>query len=236
MQTLTTHAAALLDIHLTSEQVGAFEQYARELVSWNEKMNLTAITEPEAVQVRHFLDSLTVIKVAPMRDGLRLIDVGTGAGFPGLPLAIVYPNIHVTLLEATGKKVTFLEHIIQTLGLKNASAVKARAEEAAHDKQHRHHYDVVVARAVARMPALMEYLLPFSKVNGLCIAMKGDTAEQEAADAQYALQILGGRVHRIEQLQLPGVEKAHFLVSVQKTDRTPNAYPRSPGIPTRQPL
>ncbi len=236
MPTLTEQAAALLGLTITPQQAAQFEDYRQALIEWNANINLTAITETEAVQVRHFLDSLTVIRAAPMLPGLRLIDVGTGAGFPGLPLRIVFPEIDVTLLEATGKKVAFLQHVVDRLGLDHAAAVQGRAEDAGHDPAHRAAYDVVVARAVARLPALLEYLLPFAKVGGVCIAMKGRTAHSEADDAAHALKTLGGRLKGIETVDLPGVDEPHHLVVVEKVAPTPRDYPRKPGIPTRQPL
>ena len=160
MTTLAEQAAAVLDLRLSPEQEAQFDQYARELAVWNEHTNLTAIIDPDAVRLRHFLDSLTIIKAVPLAPGLRVIDVGTGAGFPGLPLRMVCPDIHLTLLEATGKKVAFLQHLIDLLMLENVTNVNARAEDAAHDHAQRAAYDVVVARAVARLPALLEYLLP----------------------------------------------------------------------------
>lgn len=233
MSDLAQQAADLFGVTLTAEQVTAFEVYARELVAWNTHMNLTAITAPEEVRVRHFLDSLSIV---PFKPDARIIDVGTGAGFPGLPLAIAYPDAQVMLMDSTGKKVTFLDHVVTTLGLKNVRTLHARAEEAGHLPDQRSQYDLVVARAVARLPALVEYLLPFARVGGLCVAMKGDTAHQEADDAQNALRLFGGRVQRIDTVQLPGVEQTHYLVMVEKTDATPAAYPRKPGIPTRKPL
>ena len=236
MTTLTEEAAAVLDLSLSPEQEAQFDQYARELAVWNQHTNLTAITDPDAVRLRHFLDSLTVIKAVPMTPGLRVIDVGTGAGFPGLPLRMVCPDIQMTLLEATGKKVAFLQHLIDLFKLDHVINVNARAEDAAHDYTHRAAYDVVVARAVARLPALIEYLLPFAKVGGLCVAMKGRTAQDEAADSTNALAVLGGRIRSIETFHLPGVEEPHHLVLVEKVAPTPRDYPRKPGIPTRKPL
>jgi 16S rRNA (guanine527-N7)-methyltransferase len=233
---LAEQAKALFNLDLTPAQVSQFETYAQELVVWNERVNLTAITAPESVAVRHFLDSLSIVQAVPMKAGLRVVDVGTGAGFPGLPLAMIYPDIHVVLMEATGKKINFLDHMAQTLGLKNVETLKARAEDAGHMPEHRARYDLVLARAVARLPSLLEYLLPLASVGGVCIAMKGKTAREEAEDSAKALSILGGRLRAIQQIQLPGVEDEHHLVIVEKTAVTPAAYPRKPGIPTQKPL
>lgn len=236
MPTLIEQAAELFKITLTPEQSAQFDAYARELVDWNERVNLTAITAPEAVQVRHFLDALSLVTVIKPYPGMRVIDVGTGAGFPGLPLKIAFPEIRMTLMEATGKKVAFLEHIIKTLGLDKSDALHARAEEAGQMQGRRAAYDLAVARSVARLPSLLEYLLPLVRVGGKCIAMKGETAAQEAKDSKQALSLLGGRVTEITPIQLPDIVDPHYLVVVEKISRTPSAYPRKPGTPTQKPL
>lgn len=233
---LRQQAADLFGIPLTPEQAALFEVYARELVAWNTHTNLTAITAPDAVRVRHFLDSLSAVKGDLPPDGRRIIDIGSGAGFPGLPLAIAFPGVRVTLMEATGKKVAFLNHVIQVLGLANAAALHARAEEAGQNFEHRAQYDLVLARAVARLPGLVEYMLPLARVGGRCTAMKGVTAEEEAHDAKRALRLLGGRLNRIEPVSLPGLDEPRYLVLIDKVAATPAQYPRKSGIPTRRPL
>jgi 16S rRNA (guanine527-N7)-methyltransferase len=237
MGKLADEAAALLNLTLTPEQEAAFDIYAHELAEWNAHVNLTAITDPDGVRVRHFLDSLSVIKAAPMTAGTRVIDVGTGAGFPGLPLKMVFPDIHLTLLEATGKKLNFLRHMCEAIGIKDGvEFLHARAEDAGQMPGQRATYDVVLARAVARLPSLLEYLLPLAKIGGKCIAMKGKTAQSEADDSARALKALGGRLAGIKAVQLPGVEEIHHLVVVEKVAPTPSIYPRKPGVPTKEPL
>ncbi len=236
MPSLAEYAHDLFQITLTDAQSTQFEQYSAALLDWNTRINLTAITEPQQVTVRHFLDSLSVMSVVTFDEGDKLIDVGTGAGFPGLPLAIMNPQLNVTLMEATGKKLAFCEHIIQTLSLKNVKTLHARAEEAGQMSQHRAIYDVVTARAVARLPILLEYILPLAKVEGLCIALKGNTAESEVTDSTAALKALGGEVQPLIEIKLPDVEDAHYLVTTIKVKSTPRQYPRSAGKPVKEPI
>jgi 16S rRNA (guanine527-N7)-methyltransferase len=226
----------LLGLELGSETQRAFGLYADELLAWNEQINLTAITDPEAIEMRHFLDSLSVLLATPFAPGARVIDVGTGAGFPGLPLRLVCPQIELTLLEATHKKTMFLEHILKRLNLTNVRILNQRAEEAGQDAASRERFDVVLARAVAQMPVLGEYLLPLCKMGGKCIALKGESAVAEAQQAEHALRILGGHVEKVIPVELPQVPETHYLVVIQKMAATPPQYPRRPGMPTKRPL
>src|SRR5581483_7757717 len=167
-------ARDLLGLELSADQQQAFERYAQELIRWNEtRVNLTAITDPLAIEMRHFLDSLSVLRAVPLPPHTRVIDVGAGAGFPGLPLRIACPSIQLSLLEATGKKITFLEHVVKTLNLSNVKLINLRAEEAGQQAAYREQYDVVLARAVAHLPILVEYLLPLCRIGGRCVALKG---------------------------------------------------------------
>ena len=223
-------------IALTADQRSAFDRYRAGLIDWNQRINLTAITEPTAIDVRHFLDSLTVLKALPLPSGAKIIDVGTGAGLPGLPLRIVRPDLQLTLLEATAKKTAFLKHIVSLLGFDDVHIVTARAEAIGQQAGYRQQYDVALARAVARLPTLVEYLLPLCRVGGGCLAMKGETAPVELKDAERGIHTLGGQFDHMTQIDLPGVSESHFLIAVTKVKPTPAAYPRQPGVPAKKPL
>lgn len=236
LQKLPQASRELLNLDLTVEQQGAFERYQHELIAWNDRVNLTAITDPLAVEMRHFLDSLTVLKAGRLGAGTKVIDVGAGAGFPGLPLRIVCPTIQLALLEATGKKTAFLQHIIAELNLTGVKVVNARAEEAGQDPAHREEYDLVLARAVAHLPILVEYLLPLCKIGGRCVAMKGESAMAEINLAEHAIRLLGGRFVQVASIELPHVTETHYLILIDKVAATPPHYPRRPGIPSKKPL
>jgi 16S rRNA (guanine527-N7)-methyltransferase len=228
-----------LNIKLTDRHVTAFETYYRELTSWNERFNLTAITDREGVLVRHFLDSLSCLKVLLWTDlaaGARVVDVGTGAGFPGLPLKIVCPGMRLTLLEATGKKVTYLEHIVRELGLRDVEVIHGRAEELGHSSEHREGHDWALARAVGDMATLAEYLLPLVQVGGAMLAQKGEDAAVEVQASEAAVTALGGRVRQLVPVELRGLAETRYLVVVDKVASTPDKYPRRPGMPKKRPI
>jgi 16S rRNA (guanine527-N7)-methyltransferase len=241
MDRLKTGAQSL-GLALTDRQLATFQVYYQELVGWNKKFNLTAITEYDQVQVRHFVDSLSCLLALPRplcgRDGtpLRCIDVGSGAGFPGLPLKIYCSRLNVVLLEATAKKVGFLEHIVAHLGLEDVLPLWGRAEEVAHEPEHREAYDLVVARAVAELPVLAEYTLPLCRPGGCVVAQKGGSAPKEAHLAAHALSLLGGHLRKVIPVELQGLAESRHLVIIDKVARTPDRYPRRPGIPAKRPL
>ncbi|HEX6817354.1 MAG TPA: 16S rRNA (guanine(527)-N(7))-methyltransferase RsmG, partial [Ktedonobacterales bacterium] len=237
--TLLASGATSLGISLDDAQLAAFARYRELLLDWNTHVNLTAITAPAEVTTRHFLDSLTIAQAVPTamrQDAPRLLDVGAGAGFPGLPLAVVFPHWHVTLLEATGKKVRFMETVIGELELSNARAIHARAEELAHQAAYRGHFDLVTARAVAALPTLLEYCCPFARVGGLVITpKKGDLAAEITAGSRAA-KLLGARLlDAVEVTVPPLIDGRVLLVAVQEKPCSPQ-YPRASGAPSKRPL
>lgn len=236
MERLVREAQALFNVHLTGRQVMALLTYERELVEWNQKFNLTAIRDIESIRTKHYLDSFSCVLAWKANPPSRLADVGTGAGFPGIPLKILYPNMHVTLIESVGKKAMFCQHVVRVLGLERVEVVQARAEDIGHDPRHRESYDWAVARAVAKLNVLSEYLLPLVKVGGMMLAQKGESGLAEAQTAEHAMRVLGGKLKQVMQVNLPRVADDRYLVLVEKTAATPPRYPRKPGMPSRQPL
>ena len=236
MKELAQNARHLFKIQLTAAQINAFETYERELLEWNDRFNLTAIHEPQQIRIKHFLDSLSCLPV--MREGTlnRVIDIGTGAGFPGIPLKIACPNIQLTLVESIGKKASFCQHMIERLELQDVVIVQERVETLGLQLNHRQQYDWAVARAVAVMPVLAEYLLPLLRVGGAMLAMKGESAPSESQTSERAIRILGGHLRRLVPVTLPGVAEERYLVIVDKIAATPEGYPRRVGVPAKKPL
>ena len=227
-------AANTVGLPLTSHQLDLFAAYAEELTIWNQRINLTALHTAEEIYIRHFLDSLTCALhwgTTPK----NLIDVGTGAGFPGIPLKILRPGMQLTLVESVTKKARFLEHIVSTFGLQDVQVVPLRAEEIGNNSAHRERYDVAVARAVADLRILAEYLLPLVRVGGRMLAPKGAAAANEAESARNALHLLGGKAAQLAPVKLPGRD-AHTMIVIEKRRPTPRRFPRQNGIPSRKPL
>jgi len=231
--------AIKLGLELTSGQLEQFQLFYQELVDWNRRMNLTAITDYEEVQVKHFLDSLTVtLAIGPPESGrgYRVIDVGTGAGLPGIPLKIIWPEIRLVLLDATARKAKFLYHLKEKLGLDDTEIVVGRAEEIAHQKEYRDEFDVALSRGVARLPTLIELTLPFCTVGGCLIAHRKGDAESEIARAGKAISTLGGNLRELKSVTLNDFTDDRYLLVIDKIAPTPEKYPRRPGMPAKRPL
>ena len=222
-----------IDINVSDENIKKLYEYMTILLDWNEKINLTAITNVDEIIEKHFIDSLTILRY--IKDSDKVIDVGTGAGFPGIPLAI-NSNANLTLLDSLNKRINFLEEVKNTLGLINVQNIHGRAEEVARQKNHREMYDVAVSRAVAPMNILVEYLLPFVKVGGICICMKGPNASEEISNANNAINLLGGKYIDQINIKLKNGEIDRNLIIIKKINNISNKYPRKPGVPTKQPL
>jgi len=238
--------AAQMGLNLSAPQVAAFELYTDELLAWNEQFNLTAITDREQVEIRHYLDSLALLPALAALEGvpltallsrsIRAVDVGAGAGLPGLALRMVWPRMRLSLVEATAKKVRFMEHVAANLALTDLQFIHGRAEELALREPHRATYDLVVARAVATLPTLVEYLLPLAKRGGRVVAYKGSAAHEEALAAEQAIRMLGGQLTRLIPVEVPGLAETRVLVVIDKVAQTPDGYPRGRGLPKKQPL
>ncbi len=227
-----------LGLELSPRQIEQFNIYYQELVGWNRRLNLTAITGYEEVQVKHFLDSLSITLALkpPLDSGFSAIDVGTGAGMPGIPLKILLPGIRLVLLEATAKKAAFLEDIRQKLGLESTEIVVGRAEEVAHISRYRESFGLVLSRAVAPLPTLVELTLPFAAVGGSLVAQKKGAIDLELSRAARAIKLLGGSLHQVREIDLEGLDDERYLVIIDKVSTAPETYPRRPGMPAKRPL
>lgn len=225
-----------LHIALSEKQMEQFLQYYKLLVEKNKVMNLTAITEFDEVVEKHFLDSVSLTQQLDLHQPLKVLDLGTGAGFPGIPLKIVFPELEITLMDSLNKRVLFLQDVISSLQLENIEAVHGRAEEAARNKKYRESFDLCVSRAVANISTLSEYCLPFVKIGGSFISYKSSTIEDELEDGKKGIAILGGKVKDVYKFTLPDSELQRSFVIIEKEKKTPKAYPRKAGTPSKEPL
>lgn len=236
-----TSGAKEIEVPLTAENINSFRKYAEMLRERNKVMNLTNITDDEGIAMRHFVDSLTLVpyireeQEKKGRKDLTLIDVGTGAGFPGIPLKVSIPEINLVLMDSLQKRLNFLNDVSSELGLKGVKTLHSRAEDGGRDKKYREKYDIATARAVAALPVLCEYCLPFVKVGGLFLAMKGHS-EDEVKESSKAITLLGGTIEKIDEFVLPGTDMNRSVVVIRKLRHTPPQYPRQAGKPTKSPL
>lgn len=226
--------AAIQNISINNEQINKLHTYMNLLIEWNEKINLTAITEPKDVILKHFIDSLTIQKYIKHND--KLIDIGTGAGFPGIPVGITNSSANITLMDSLNKRINFLNEVIKALDLKNIKTIHARAEELAKNKTQREQYNIATSRAVASLNVLIEYMLPFVKIGGYCICMKGSNIEEEVQNAQKAIEILGGKIETIESFNLANSNNFRNIIVIKKIKETPRKYPRKAGTPSKEPI
>ena len=223
-----------LDVRFSVEQIDKFYKYMNLLIEWNEKINLTAIIEPSEIILKHFIDSITILK--ELKDGSTVVDVGTGAGFPGIPLSIMNSTLKITLVDSLNKRLIFLQEVIKELKLENVELIHSRAEEFGQNKKYREKFDISTSRAVANLSTLSEYLLPLVKVNGKVISMKAGNAQEEINTAQKAIKTLGGKIEHIEEFNLPSSDIGRTIIVIDKIKETPGKYPRKPGTPAKEPI
>lgn len=226
------------EICLSEGQINQFYEYYRLLLQWNKVMNLTAITELEEVVTKHFVDSLSLVKIVDREilDEMRVLDLGTGAGFPGIPLKIVFPHMDMVLLDSLNKRIKFLNEVIDCLGLHNIRGIHGRAEDYGRDGTYRETFDLCVSRAVANLSTLSEYCIPFVKTGGYFIPYKSGNAKEEIDQAKGALKMLGGKVEGVKEFFLPGSDMGRTLIKIRKTEKTSKRYPRKAGMPGKEPL
>lgn len=229
-------AAAAYGLELGEQQINQFNRYYELLIEWNKVMNLTAITEPQEVAVKHMIDSIAAYDEKLFVEGTSVIDVGTGAGFPGLPLKIFFPAIKLTLMDSLNKRVKFLQTVVDELGLADVACVHARAEEGARNKAYREQFDIAVSRAVARLPVLCEYCLPFVKRSGYFLALKGREYQEEIKEAAKAIKVMGGSKVTERLVKLPSLDDVRAIIAIKKDMPTPKAYPRKAGTPAKKPI
>jgi 16S rRNA (guanine527-N7)-methyltransferase len=223
-----------INIKLTIEKKKKFYKYMNLLLEWNKIINLTAIEEPEEIIIKHFIDSITPIKW--IKSGSYIADIGTGAGFPGIPIAIIMDKSEILLIDSLNKRVNFLNEVIKKLELKNVNAIHCRAEEAGNSIEYREKFDVTISRAVANMSTLLEYLIPLTKINGTAICMKGNNVEEELEKSKKAFEILKAKIEKIDNFYLPQSDYERNLIIVRKLEKTQNIYPRMQGKPAKDPI
>lgn len=226
--------AKKMQIELSNQQLEQFYLYMNLLLEWNGKINLTAITDPKEIILKHFIDSITITPY--LKNAQSILDIGTGAGFPGIPLAILENSKDFVLMDSLNKRIIFLQEVIQNIALTRVQAIHGRAEELGKEKEHREHYDLVTSRAVAKLNILLEYMLPFVKVGGRCICMKSQEIEEELEEAKQAIELLGGKLERVDEIILPESDVKRKIIVIQKVRQTPIKYPRKPGTPTKEPI
>lgn len=225
-----------LGIHLSDIQQEQFDRYYELLIEWNRVMNLTGITAYEEVNLKHFTDSLTIVRINDMKNVFTLIDIGTGAGFPGIPIKIAFPHIKVVLLDSLNKRIKFLNEVVEKLNLDNVETLHGRAEDYAKKAEYREQFDMCVSRAVANLSTLGEYCVPFVKKGGCFVSYKSADSDEEINQSEKAISILGGKISKIDKFMLPGSDMGRALVVIEKDKNTPQKYPRKAGVPLKEPL
>lgn len=224
----------ILGVRFSVEQLDKFYKYMELLLEWNEKINLTAITDEDEIIIKHFIDSLTIVK--DIDKNAKVVDVGTGAGFPGIPLSVVRPDIKMFLVDSLNKRLVFLQEVKEQLKLENIEIIHARAEEFGQNKKYRESFDIATSRAVANLATLSEYLIPLVKIKGKCICMKASEIDQEVEDAKNAIKVLGGTIEKIDKFNLPETDIGRTIITITKQKNTPEKYPRKPGTPSKEPI
>ena len=226
----------ILELSISEKQEEQFMRYYELLVEWNKVMNLTGITEFDEVMRKHFLDSLSIVKAIEKKENIRILDVGTGAGFPGIPLKIMFPEWDVVLLDSLNKRIKFLNEVIEQLGLERICTIHVRAEDFARKEEYREKFDLVVSRAVANLSSLSEYCLPYVKEQGIFVSYKASNVEEEVKEAKKAVTVLGGSLDKIVEFQLPDTDIDRTLLVIQKIKKTSGKYPRKAGLPSKEPI
>ncbi len=231
---IMTLYATKINIEFTEEQLNKFFEYMNLLIEWNEKINLTSIVEPKEIILKHFIDSVTINKY--LKENSTLADVGTGAGFPGIPLKILRPDMKITLVDSLNKRIKFLNEVIEKLNLKDIVTVHSRIEDFGKNKNYRENFDYVTARAVANLAVLSEYLIPIAKIGGKCLCMKGNNVEEEITSGKKAIDVLGGKIEIIDEFLLPDSDISRNIIVLTKAKNTPARFPRKAGLPSKEPL